>query len=255
MEPNRETGFCRPAPGGARLADLRARIARIEAGGAQSLAVLPFGVAALDSRLPGGGLALAALHEIAGGDADAAAATLFAAGIAARTRGPLLWCVARADLFAPGLAQAGLAAARVIQAEAGSGPGVLAAMEEGLRHGGLAAVVGEVARLPLVASRRLHLAARASGTPCLAIRRQLREDCAQPSAALTRWRITALPSTPLPVAGVGRPRWRVQLLRARGGGCLDLELEACDGTGHLAVPADVADRSVAAAGGPIRAAG
>ncbi len=36
-------------------------------------------------------------------------------------------------------------------------------MEEGLRHGGLAGVVGELVRLPLTPSRRLQLAAEASG--------------------------------------------------------------------------------------------
>src|SRR6266849_2291795 len=49
--------------------------------------VLPFGVAALDGALPGGGLALGAVHEItgAGGDEeDGAAAAGFAAGILAR---------------------------------------------------------------------------------------------------------------------------------------------------------------------------
>jgi hypothetical protein len=49
--------------------------------------VLPFGVAALDRALPGGGLALGAVHEIlgAGGDEeDGAAGAGFAAGILAR---------------------------------------------------------------------------------------------------------------------------------------------------------------------------
>lgn len=51
---------------------------------------LPFGLDPVDSTLPGGGLALASLHEVAGGAAGAvhgAAAILFAAGIAARTTG------------------------------------------------------------------------------------------------------------------------------------------------------------------------
>src|SRR5439155_13604389 len=55
--------------------------------------VLPFGVAALDGALPGGGLALGAVHEIlgAGGDEeDGAAVAGFAAGILARLGpGPL----------------------------------------------------------------------------------------------------------------------------------------------------------------------
>jgi len=242
------------------LAALRARIARLE-GDARAAGVLPFGIPALDRHLPGGGLARGALHEVAGGGGDTAgaAAALFAAGIAARISGPVLWCVTRADLFAPGLAQAGLAAARVIHVEAGDNRAVLACMEEGLHHGGPGAVVGEVARLPMVASRRLHLAAREGGTLCIALRRWHRQaeahDFGRPTAAMTRWRVTALPSAPLPVPGVGRARWRVELVRARAGECLDLELEACDGTGHLALPAAVADGAAAAAGGQRRAAG
>jgi hypothetical protein len=39
------------------------------------------------------------------GAIDGAAAALFAAGIAARTRGRVLWCVTRQDLFAPSIAR------------------------------------------------------------------------------------------------------------------------------------------------------
>jgi protein ImuA len=41
---------------------LRARIAEIEAGGRAPRGVLPFGVPAIDARLPDGGLALGALQ-------------------------------------------------------------------------------------------------------------------------------------------------------------------------------------------------
>lgn len=118
------------------LAELRTRIARIESGERRSLGVLPFGLDAIDRKVPGGGLALGALHEVAGGG-NGAAASLFAAGIAARTSGQVLWCVTRADLFAPALSQAGLHPDRVIYAEVGDEKAVLACMEEGLRHSGL----------------------------------------------------------------------------------------------------------------------
>jgi hypothetical protein len=39
---------------------------------------------------------------------------LFAAGIAARTRGKVLWRLTHQDLFVPSLSQVGLSAARVI---------------------------------------------------------------------------------------------------------------------------------------------
>ena len=129
-------------------------------------------VAAVDSRLPGGRLPRGALHEVAGGGngaIDGAAAALFADGIAARTRGKVLWCVTRPDLFAPALSQAGLKSDRVIYFEGGDEKTVLACFEEGLRHGGLGAVVAEVARLPMTASRRLQLAAEGSGTIGIAL--------------------------------------------------------------------------------------
>ncbi|WP_245739384.1 hypothetical protein [Sphingomonas rubra] len=67
--------------------------------------------------------------------ADDAAATLFLAGIAAResaaTGGPVLWASCRTDLYAPGLEQAGLAAADVIHARPGDDAALLAVVEDG----------------------------------------------------------------------------------------------------------------------------
>jgi protein ImuA len=225
---------------------LRAQIEQIEGPRRRVKSVLPFGLAQVDTRLPGGGLARGALHEIAGGGhgvIDGAAAALFAAGIAARTKGRVLWCMTQPDIFAPAVAQAGLSPDRVVYLEAGDQASVLACMEEGLRHGGLGAVVGEVAHLSMKASRRLMLAAEGTGTIGLALRRWRRQadsmDFGQPTAAATRWRISVLPSTPLPVAGVGRARWLVELIRARAGESADFELEACDEKGRVALPAEL----------------
>ncbi|WP_069880142.1 ImuA family protein [Bosea sp. BIWAKO-01] len=238
------------------IQSLRAQIERIEGTNRRARSVLPFGIAEVDSRLPGGGLALGALHEVAGGGngaIDGAAAALFSAGVAARTRGRVLWCITRPDLFAPSIAQAGLGADRVIYVEACDDRTVLSCMEEGLRHGGLGSVVGEVARLSMTASRRLQLAAEGTGSIGIALRRWRRQteaaDFGQPTAAMTRWRVSVMPSTALPVPGVGRPRWLVELIRARAGDSADFELEACDDTGCLALPADLVHRPGAAEGG------
>lgn len=245
----------------AELTALRARIQHLEADGRRPSGVLPFGVAAMDAALPLGGLPLGALHEVAGGGdgaVDGAAAALFAAGVAARLAGPVLWCVTQPDLFAPALQQVGLETDRLIYLEAGDEKSLLACFEEGLRHGGLGAVVAEVARLSMTASRRLQLAAEASGVTALAVRRWRRAteaaDFGQPTAAMTRWRISPLPSSPLPAPGVGRPRWFVELIRCRSGDCADFSLEACDEKGRLALPAELADRSMASATGRRRAA-
>ena len=228
-----------------RLAALRAEVRALESSGAaRSGAVLPFGIDAVDSRLAGGGLAAAALHEAAGDRpslADDAAATLFAAAIAARRTGPVLWALARRDLFAPGLALAGLPPDRVLYAECGSNEDVLAVMEEGLRHGGLAMVVGEVSRVAMASTRRLQLAAEESGTTALMLKRRHRsseDPLGAPSAAATRWRIACAPSAELPVAGIGRPRWTLTLARQRGGEPHQWTMEGPDEQGRLALPAE-----------------
>jgi len=69
------------------LSTLREQMRRIERPTATAHGVAPFGVAAIDRALPGGGLARGALHEIlgAGGDEeDGALAAAFAASIVAR---------------------------------------------------------------------------------------------------------------------------------------------------------------------------
>src|SRR5947209_13880173 len=100
-----------PAPG---ISALRERIRQIEQPARHG--VLPFGVAAIDRALPGGGLALGAVHEIlgqGGDEEDGAAAAGFASGILARLgSGPVLWCLRRCDLYGPGLATHGLDPAR-----------------------------------------------------------------------------------------------------------------------------------------------
>ncbi|THF48286.1 ImuA family protein [Allorhizobium terrae] len=234
------------------LTALRAKVQALEGQSGRVRDVLPFGVAGIDRQLPGGGLALGALHEVAGGGADAvhgSVAALFAAGIAARVNGKVLWCVTQRDLFAPALEQAGLVPDRVIFIEAGDEKSLLSCFEEGLRHGSLGAVVAEIARLPMTISRRLQLAAERSGTIGIALRRWRHPsgeaDFGQPTAAVTRWRTYFVPSAPLPVAGIGRARWRLELVRCRGGEAAEFEVEACDAQGHIAFPSKLVDRPAA----------
>ena len=232
------------------LHQLRARIARIERPGSPTQ-TLPFGIPAIDDALPGGGLAMAALHEVAGTGIDlefAAAPALFAAGLLARRPGPVLWVLQRRDLYAPALAAAGLHPSRVIYAEAG-GTEALLLMEEGLRHRSFAGVVAEVScRVTLTASRRLHLAAQAGGPVALMLRRRQFDGVL---AAVTRWRIGPEPSAlPVPhaphVPGLGPVRWRLELTRCRGGRTGNWIVEACDAKGRLGLVSTLADGPVAA---------
>jgi protein ImuA len=203
------------------------------------------GVPEIDRILPGGGLARGALHEVLGAHDRAlngqarhggGAALAFTAVLAARRAaaienaspqdspggGQVLWCPARPGLYGPGLAAFGLGPGQLILVHARDDQQRLWAMEEGLKCTGLAMVVGEVGRLDLGQSRRLQLAAEASGVTALLLPRKPAPgpggDSPGLSAGLTRWRITTLPSAPTQgYAGIGAPRCRVELLRCKGG--------------------------------------
>ena len=242
------------------IAHLREALCAIEGRHDAARVALPFGIDPLDMHLAAGGLRVDALHEVASAQpdwGDDAAAILFLAGIAARSEGTVLWIVRRRDLFAPGLYQAGLNPDRLINAEAFDDAEVLAVMEDALRHRGLGAVIGEVRRAGMTATRRLQLAAEGGPTLALLLRHHAKagqDPLAHPSAAATRWRIGSVPSAPLPVAGVGRARWRVALVRQRGGAPFELEMEACDETGRCALVAGLVDRPDRAGRADTRAA-
>jgi protein ImuA len=248
------------AESGRNLAALREQVRRLERG-AGAGRTLPFGVVALDAALPGGGLALGALHEVMGAgpdEEDGAAAAAFAAGILARLAraegAPVLWCLAADDLYAPALAAYGLAPERLLLARCRSDEDILWTMEEGLRSAVLAAVIGEVGVLTPTAGRRLQLACEAAGTGGFVLRRWRSGTAAArqrgvPSVAATRWRIAAAPSRGagephLTPSGIGAPLWRVELLRCRGGLPRLWLMEEGDATGHVALAAELADRPV-----------
>jgi protein ImuA len=232
------------------LERLRASVRALEAAGLglagapRGAALARFGAAAVDRRLPWGGLPRGALHEVvAASAADAGAATAFTAALAGRfgLGGPasVLWCEGRrtldaGSLYPPGLARFGIDPARLIVVRPRSDAEALWAVEEGLRGRGLAAVVGEVEALSLTESRRLQLAAAASGTPALVL--LPRADLGQTSAALTRWEVMAL------AGDFPALRWRATLARCRGGAPFTWDLEWRDETRGLAVAAPVRDR-------------
>lgn len=243
--------------------------------------VIQVGVPAIDAHLPDGGLRLAGLHEIAGArdewdDAMAAGFCLALLGRLAAVRGkagggggPVLWVARRADLYGPGVADLlgphTVYPGRLILTRARRDDEVLWALEEGLRAptAVLSAVVGEVGEAGGTALRRLQLAAERAGRPCFLLRRRLYAGrTASPrstslstlGAALTHWRVGALPSaepgvrrelatglTGLP----GRPRWRVDLLRCRGAAPGTFTVEWDDAAGDFALAAPVRNRPMA----------
>ena len=226
---------------------LRDQVARLERAGA--IAGSPcgkqrpvtLGMPDLDRHLPWGGLPRAALHEVAGAGADreqGAAAAGFAALWLARLQesGPVLWVVragnrAAIDLHAQGLHQLRLDPKRLILVAAKRDDEALWVMEEGLKAKSLGAVLGEIEKLDLTASRRLQLAAEASGVTAFVLRRwrvmeRATRDAAQPIAAVTRWRVTSLPAE-------NDFCWRIELTRCRGGKPGTWMMERADGSDEL----------------------
>ena len=202
----------------------------------------PLGLPVLDAAL-GGGLPTGCLQEVIGlADGAAAGFAAFLLGRLAATGRPVLWgWLGEGDLHPPGLAAFGLDPARVILLSAASPADLLWAMEEGLREPGLAGVLAELDGSDLVAGRRLQLAAAAGGVTGFLLARGRRLSAAalagRPSAAALRWRVDALPGG----------RWRVELLRRRGGGPGAWILERENETGRLLVAAALADGSSAPA--------
>ena len=190
-----------------RTADaLRRAIHGIEEGGSHGRPRLPLGVPEIDRTLPGGGLRLGSIHEVAGDEA----ATGFCAALLARAgkagvsggargearggargearggapggtcggapggarEGSLLWLARGNDLYAPGLVRYGIGAGQLLVV---SGlhrqEDMLWAMEEALRCRAVRGVVAETGRIGLAAGRRLMLAAEGTGVLGLVLSR------------------------------------------------------------------------------------
>ena len=200
------------------MARLRRVVAQIEAeagrAGERAGRRLPL-TRALDSAL-GGGLADDTLHEFAPAEAaDGAAAMGFALALAARflsqrsaaalVIGEGFAALEAGALYGPGLVAHGLPLSRLVFVQAPDAALAFWAMEEALKCGAPAAVVGEIWNLKgysLAVSRRLLLAARKGRTPALLILASAYGQAERlSSAAETRFEIAAAPSAKAPAAG------------------------------------------------------
>ncbi len=194
-------------------ATLRRTIRGIEEAGApDDKARLPLGVSRIDRALPGGGLRLGCIHEVAGDEA----ATGFCAALLARAaangrrrgggraagtgaragrtgalvagtgalagrgglrsgdrQGALLWLAQGDDLYAPGLVRFGIEAGQLlVVSRLRRRDDMLWAMEEALRCRAVRGVVAEAGEVGLAAGRRLMLAAEGTGVLGLVLSRR-----------------------------------------------------------------------------------
>lgn len=210
------------------LAQLRRRLERLEPRRSSAQAGLfALGDGKIDHVL-GGGLARGRLHEIFAEAGEAGSGTGLAALLALRAgkNGPLLWLRTEAvqkqagRLYATGLGELGLDPSAVLLGLVPDEAALLHAAAEATRCAGLGALLvecwGPMRGLDLTASRRLMLAAEGSGVTVLVVR-ILTELQFQPSAADTRWRVAAAPSTALEAEAPGAPMFDLELLRRRAG--------------------------------------
>src|SRR3984957_7573401 len=209
------------------LATLRGSIERIEISGA---AYVPGRVALghvdVDAALQGG-LAMGAMHEVFAEGRQIAAATGFIAGLAGRAvaRRPLVWVrqdfteIESGALSMSGLAELGLDPRCLVTVRAADVDTALRAAADALACDALGVVVlevwGEARQLDLVASRKLTLAAQASGVTGLVLRVAAEP---QPSTAETKWIVRAAQSPPGALwSAWGAPVFDAQLVRNRHG--------------------------------------
>jgi protein ImuA len=190
---------------------------------------------AVDPFLAGGGMASPALHELLPDNyLDQPATRHFALALIANLirrqmnergqnrRQLVLWCQRTLDitefghLYGPGLKALGLPPEHVLMVTGKKDVDCLWAMEQALASRSLLAVVGQVDRADLIASRRLSLAASAHHTFCFLLPIHHGQD---PSAARMRWRVKSAPSRPdhLDPKGLGPPSWHLNLERSPNG--------------------------------------
>ncbi|WP_421696148.1 ImuA family protein [Aestuariivirga sp.] len=216
---------------------LRAHIARLEQSAAQferrRTKAPPWGLGLpeLDRHLPAQGLLRAGLHDVSPrsyGDQPAAMGFALALALCRLTdegeRRPLLWCRLAAHereygrLYGHGLERLGLPRHRFVTISLKKPASLLWTMEEALKSGAVAAVLGDAdaAHADLTVTRRLSLAAAAG--KAAAILTFARPDQAA-TASHTRWTAaaTASRSPPHDAMAVGPPCWSIELTRARGG--------------------------------------
>ncbi|MDQ1157905.1 protein ImuA [Sphingomonas sp. SORGH_AS 950] len=171
-------------------------------------------------------LARAQLHEVhALSQESAASGAGFAIGcVLAGAARPTLWLRTEAAerqggrLHGPGLIAMGLDPAELVVVVVADDAALLRAAADGARCPGLGSVIAEgwgaMRGLDLTASRRLMLAAEASGVMMILLRVG---GQVVPSAAATRWSVAPAPSRALAADAPGAPAYDLELLRRRGG--------------------------------------
>jgi protein ImuA len=221
-----------------------------------SAAAVDLGLGPVAAAFPHGAFPTGAIHELlSDGPEEAAASGAFSSALIGRLMargGACIWIGPRRNIFPSGLAAFGVEPDKVIFVDVRKEKEGLWVVEEALKCEGLAAVVAEIREVSFLVSRRFQLAVEQSRVTGFLLRDKPRNR--DPIAAVARWRVTpaaggknaggsgvggwakaagewADDEEAMP--GVGFPRWKVDLLRIRGGRPGNWELEWREGKFHF----------------------
>ncbi|WP_417461620.1 ImuA family protein [Kordiimonas sp.] len=190
-------------------------------------------------------------HEVWANTPDTmTSATAFALlGSVANDDTPILWvttrrlCLEHGLPYGPGLIGLGIDPARIILVRTRTRMEALWAIEEGLKVGTLAAVIGELEDIDLTESRRLSLVTREYMTRCVMI---LRNERAPSSASFSRHQISPVQSGAPSFApyAPGQPHVEAALVKHRGGQRPNINrMEWSDAPDRFPVVAPLANRT------------
>jgi protein ImuA len=210
----------------AKIAGLRASLARAGLAPSEKWARAPLGCRSADALLDGG-LQRGALHEIFAQPGHEAAATGFILALARRLSAHkhLLWirhdfsALEHGELTGTGLLEFGLDPGRVLELRVADAADAVRAANDALSCTALGAVLIELSGTPkildLVTSRRLTLASAQQGVTALLLRFGAQPG---PSTAETRWLVRSHVSPPNE-EDWGKPQVDTALVRNRRGPC------------------------------------
>lgn len=168
---------------------------------------------AVDRWLPHGGLSAGCIHEVKGTTlANAIAFSTILASRIAGNQGHVLYFASDRSLHPLGLLPYGVKLSQVLHVSTKRHQDLAWAVMEALRCSQVSAVIALLDGLDLTESRRLQLAAEASGATGFLLGNAASAPIASP---ITRWKV----SSPLDKAGdrFDSPLWDLDLVYCRGG--------------------------------------
>lgn len=181
----------------------------------------------MDDAFPNKVFPFAALHEFFYySSEEATSSSAFIAGLLSlwvRKEQSVVWISTLQKIFPPALKWFGISPQQVLFLHIKKEKDISWAVQEALKCSSLSAVVGELPEMSLTTSRRFQLTIEEAGVGCFMLRVNPQNLL---TTSVSRWHIQPLRSiVEDDFPGLGHPRWRVNLLKARNGkpGTWDIE--------------------------------